>query len=165
MPEITRLTPIGASFWNKLEGSIDAGFTYTHSSGIAQTTLNTTTVCRRPAFLFRLDSSARLTQRSDDEERDDPGRGTARGVLRRLRCSAAGDHNRALFRVGLVRPEKVEVRAAPVVVLPAPPVPFEIVDRPRVRIAFVEILDRGLHVLPLRPAGARCRELVQYLIQ
>ena len=37
MPEITRLTPIGASFWNKLEGSIDAGFTYTHSSGIAQT--------------------------------------------------------------------------------------------------------------------------------
>jgi hypothetical protein len=27
MPEVTRVTPIGASFWKKLEGSIDAGFT------------------------------------------------------------------------------------------------------------------------------------------
>jgi hypothetical protein len=71
MPEVTRLTPIGASFWKKLEGSIDAGFTYTHSSGIAQTTLNTNSVYRRPAFLFRLDSSATLTQRSDEDERDD----------------------------------------------------------------------------------------------
>jgi hypothetical protein len=71
MPEVTRLTAIGASFWKKIEGSIDAGFTYTQSSGIAQTTLNTNSVYRRPAFLFRLDSSATLTQRSDEEERDD----------------------------------------------------------------------------------------------
>jgi hypothetical protein len=71
MPQITRLTPIGASFWNKLEGSIDAGFTYTRSSGIAQTTLNADTVYRRPAFLFRLSSSATVTKRSDEDERDD----------------------------------------------------------------------------------------------
>jgi Protein of unknown function, DUF481 len=71
MPEVTRITAIGASFWAKLEGAIDAGFTYTHSSGIAQTTLNSDTVYRRPAFLFRLTSSATLTQRSDEAERDD----------------------------------------------------------------------------------------------
>jgi hypothetical protein len=70
MSEVTRITAIGASFWAKLEGSVDAGFTYTHSSGIAQTTVNTATIYRRPAFLFRLTSSATVTQ-SSDAERDD----------------------------------------------------------------------------------------------
>ena len=71
MTEVTRVTPIGASFWKKLEGSVDAGFTYTHSSGVAQTTLNTDTIYRRPAFLFKLTSSATVTQRSDGTEDDD----------------------------------------------------------------------------------------------
>jgi hypothetical protein len=71
MLETTRITAIGRSFWTKLEGSVDAGFTYTQSSGIAQTTLNSETVYRRPAFLFRLSSSATLTQHSDEAERDD----------------------------------------------------------------------------------------------
>jgi hypothetical protein len=71
MTEVTRITPIGASFWAKLEGSVDAGFTYTRSSGIAQTTLNSNTVYRRPAFLFRLTSYATLTQRSDGAADDD----------------------------------------------------------------------------------------------
>lgn len=71
MPEVTRITAIGRSFWAKLEGSVDAGFNYTHSSGIAQTTLNTETVYRRPAFLFRLSSSATLTDRRDETEPDD----------------------------------------------------------------------------------------------
>ena len=71
MHEVTRITPIGSSFWAKLEGAADAGFTYTQSSGIAQTTLNANTVYRRPAFLFRLTTSATLTQRSGEAERDD----------------------------------------------------------------------------------------------
>ena len=93
MPEVTRITPIGASFWAKLEGSVDAGFTYTHSSGVAQTTLNTDTIYRRPAFLFKLSSSATVTQRNDGSEDDDrsavsfayeplPGAPAARGRLR-----------------------------------------------------------------------------------
>jgi hypothetical protein len=73
MLEITRIAPIGASFWAKLDGSFDAGFTYSQSSGIAQTTLNSDTVFRRPDFYFRLDGSATLTARSDDSERDDRG--------------------------------------------------------------------------------------------
>jgi hypothetical protein len=73
MPEITRITPIGASFWSKIEGSVDAGFSYTRSSGVAQTTLNSDSLYRRPAFQFRLALSATLTQRSDVEDRDDRG--------------------------------------------------------------------------------------------
>ena len=69
MPEVTRITAIGASFWAKVEGSVDAGFTYTQSSEIAQATLNADSVYRRPAFLFRLTSSATLTKSSDEDER------------------------------------------------------------------------------------------------
>jgi hypothetical protein len=71
MPEVTRITPIGASFWAKIDGSVDAGFSYTRSSGVAQTTLNSDSEYRRPAFTLRLTASATLTQRSDDEQDDD----------------------------------------------------------------------------------------------
>ena len=71
MFEVTRITPIGTSFWKKLEGSIDVGYNYTQSSGIATTTLNSKTLFRRPEFQFRLTSSATLTQRNDGSERDD----------------------------------------------------------------------------------------------
>jgi hypothetical protein len=73
MPEVTQIAPIGASFWARLDGSFDGGFNYTRSSGIAQTTLNSKTVFRRPSFAIRLDASATLTQRSDEDQRDDQG--------------------------------------------------------------------------------------------
>src|SRR5687768_2996131 len=50
MSEVTLIIPIGTSFWRKLDGSIDAGFSYTQSSGIAQLNLNSDTVYRRPGF-------------------------------------------------------------------------------------------------------------------
>jgi hypothetical protein len=73
MPEVTRIAPIGVSFWRKLDGSFDAGFTYSQSSGIAQTTLNSLTQFRRPSFLIRLSGSATLTSQEDEAERDDRG--------------------------------------------------------------------------------------------
>lgn len=69
--EVTNVSPIGASLWRKIDGSVDAGFTYTQSSGIAQTTWNSDTAYRRPAFVMRLTTSATLTQRDDNEEPDD----------------------------------------------------------------------------------------------
>ena len=36
MSLVTRISPIGCSFWQKLDGAIDAGFNYTRSSGVAQ---------------------------------------------------------------------------------------------------------------------------------
>jgi hypothetical protein len=46
MSEVTGIGLIGASFWEKPSGSVDAGFNYTRSSGIAQTTVNTNTIYR-----------------------------------------------------------------------------------------------------------------------
>ena len=70
MLEVTALTPIGASFWSKLDGSVSAGYNYTKSSGIAQLNFNSDTVYRRPAFSARLTAS--LTQ--TDQENEEPDR-------------------------------------------------------------------------------------------
>jgi hypothetical protein len=71
MSEVTVITTIGRSFWKKLDGSIDVGFSYTKSSDIAQLNVNSTTVYRSPSFEARLAGSGTATQTSDDEERDD----------------------------------------------------------------------------------------------
>jgi Protein of unknown function, DUF481 len=73
MSEVTLITPIGTSFWRKLDGSIDAGFSSTQSSGVAQLNFNSETVYRKPAFSARLTGSLTLTQTDDEEGRDDRG--------------------------------------------------------------------------------------------
>ena len=47
MTEVTAITPMGTSFWSKLDGSFDAGFSYTRSSGVGQLNLNSETVFRK----------------------------------------------------------------------------------------------------------------------
>ncbi len=69
--DVTSIVPIGASLWKRLDGSIDAGFNYTRSSGIATTTFNTETSFRREASTLTLSASATLTKRDDEVERDD----------------------------------------------------------------------------------------------
>jgi hypothetical protein len=49
MSEVTLITPIGRGFWRQLDGAIDAGFSYTRSSGVAQLNLSSDTVYRKPA--------------------------------------------------------------------------------------------------------------------
>lgn len=73
MPEVTSITPIGRSFWRKLDGSIDAGFNYTKSSGVAQLNLNSDTVYRTPAYQGRLTLSLTQTRKDEDGGRDDRG--------------------------------------------------------------------------------------------
>jgi Protein of unknown function, DUF481 len=73
MADVSVITPIGDTFWDRLDGSLDFGFSYTRSSQIAQLTLNSTTVYRRPAFEMRLTGSATLTQNETDGGRDDRG--------------------------------------------------------------------------------------------
>ena len=70
MPDVTSITPIGRSFWRKLDGSVDVGYNYTQSSGIGTFTLNSDTIYRKPAFQARVAASIALTQ-TDDSERDD----------------------------------------------------------------------------------------------
>jgi Protein of unknown function, DUF481 len=71
MVEITAITPIGRSFWTRLDGSIDAGFSYTRSSGVAQLNVNSDTVYRRPGFQGRLTASLTQTEKDDGSGRDD----------------------------------------------------------------------------------------------
>jgi Protein of unknown function, DUF481 len=73
MAEVTFITPIGSSFWLKLDGSLDAGFSYTRSSGVAQLNLNSDTVFRRPRFTGRLTASITATRKDEGGGRDDRG--------------------------------------------------------------------------------------------
>jgi hypothetical protein len=70
MAEVTSIAPIGKSFWKKLDGSFDAGFSYTRSSGVATTTLNSDVVFRRPDFKAELTGSATVTAQSDETKND-----------------------------------------------------------------------------------------------
>src|SRR6185436_4144398 len=83
MTDVTIITKIGRSFWAKLDGSIDVGFSYTKSSDIAQLNVNTGTLYRSPSFEARLTASATATQTSDEEGRDD--RGTVQASYLRYR--------------------------------------------------------------------------------
>jgi len=71
MQEVVLITPIGRNFWSKLDGSIDAGFSYTKSSGVAQLNLDSETVFRKPAFSARVSASVTQTEQDDDSQDDD----------------------------------------------------------------------------------------------
>ena len=71
MLEVTLINSIGRSFWKKLDGSVDVGFSYTKSSDIAQLNVNATTLYRSPSFDARVSLSATTTQTSEEGNRDD----------------------------------------------------------------------------------------------
>ena len=73
MAEVTWISPIGAVFWKRIDGSFDTGFSYTRSSGIAQLNVNSITYFRRPGFQARVNASFTGTQTDDDSSRDDRG--------------------------------------------------------------------------------------------
>ncbi len=73
MSEVTIIRPIGTSFWRKLDGSVDAGFSYTRSSGVAQLNVDSDTIYRKFASQMRLTASLTLTEKDDEEGRDDRG--------------------------------------------------------------------------------------------
>ena len=75
MPDVTIIRTIGGSIWKQLDGSIDAGYNYTQSSGVAQLNVNSDTVLRQPASNARLTASLTMTRNDEDEEdgRDDRG--------------------------------------------------------------------------------------------
>ena len=73
MQDVTEINTIGRSFWRKIDGSFDVGFSYTRSSGIAQLNLNTDTHYRKPRSQVRLAASFTQTEQRDEDERDDRG--------------------------------------------------------------------------------------------
>src|SRR5215204_4577761 len=73
MADVTIIRQLGRSFWSKLDGSIDAGYSYTRSCGVAQLNVNWDTSYRTPARSTRLTLSLTQTQKDDDSGRDDRG--------------------------------------------------------------------------------------------
>jgi hypothetical protein len=73
MADVTVIRPIGASFWGKLDGSFDAGFSYSRASGIAQLNINWTTVYRKPEFQAGVSASFTQTENDDGTGGDDRG--------------------------------------------------------------------------------------------
>lgn len=71
---VVRLRPIKQRFWRRLDGSINLGATYSQSSGVAQGTLNTSVMARRPTFESSTSLSVTLTRQPDVPR-------TSRGVL------------------------------------------------------------------------------------
>ena len=71
--DVTLITPIGATIWTRIDGSLDAGFSYTRSSDVAQLNVNSVTVYRRARFEARLDASATVTRQREGGARDDRG--------------------------------------------------------------------------------------------
>jgi hypothetical protein len=69
--DVTLIDPIGRSFWAKLDGSVDIGFSYTKSSNITQLNANSTTTYRQPRSEVRVSGSATLTNTGEDDEADD----------------------------------------------------------------------------------------------
>jgi hypothetical protein len=71
MSDVALIRTIGRSFWSKLDGSVDAGYSFTRSSGVSQLNLNSDTTYRQVAARMRLTASATITQQTDDPGRDD----------------------------------------------------------------------------------------------
>lgn len=74
--EVTSLAPIGSSFLRRIDGTLDAGFTYTRSSGVAQINLSMSASFRRPSFLLKFDGSTIVT-RTEGEDEDNGSRSSA----------------------------------------------------------------------------------------
>jgi hypothetical protein len=71
MADVTIIRQVGRSFWSNLDGSFDAGFSYTRSSAIAQLNVNSDTLYRQPAARTRLTASLTQTDKNDGTGRDD----------------------------------------------------------------------------------------------
>lgn len=71
--DVTLIAQIGRSFWSKIDGSIDTGFSYTKSSGVAQLNFNSDTMYRAPGRTIRLTASFTQTDTGAEEGSDDRG--------------------------------------------------------------------------------------------
>ena len=68
--EIVRLTPIGQSFWQRIDGSLDLGFSYTQASGVAQLSSSFQVILRRPSAESSANFSAFFTRQPDQPDSD-----------------------------------------------------------------------------------------------
>lgn len=68
LTEIVRLSPIGQSFWQRIDGSLDLGFSYTQASGVAQLNSAFEMTLRRPSAETSASFNTFLTQQPDQPD-------------------------------------------------------------------------------------------------
>jgi hypothetical protein len=67
---IVRITPIRQSFFHRIDGSLDLGFSFVKSSGVTQFTVNTEATYRQPAFELEVTLSSYFTHQKSGEDSD-----------------------------------------------------------------------------------------------
>ena len=65
MEEVIRLTPIGASVWSRMDGSLDAGFSFAQANLETHYTLNAAATYRSRKYQFGVNGASQLTTRED----------------------------------------------------------------------------------------------------
>jgi hypothetical protein len=68
LASVVRIRRIKSTFWDRLDGSITLGASYTRSSGIGQGSLGVSLRTRRPAFEFSTDFSSTITVQPDQPD-------------------------------------------------------------------------------------------------
>jgi hypothetical protein len=64
LAELVRLAPIGASIWNRLDGSLDAGFSFMQADLETHWTLNGTAAYRSPRYQLNADTASQISSRT-----------------------------------------------------------------------------------------------------
>jgi uncharacterized protein DUF481 len=65
--DVVRLAPIGSSLWNRMDGSIDAGFTFSQAELETHWTLNGSANYRSPLYLLNATVSSQVTLREEED--------------------------------------------------------------------------------------------------
>jgi Protein of unknown function, DUF481 len=65
MADVIRLAPIGAGMWSRIDGSVDAGFSFAQANLETHYTLNGTAAYRSPRYLLNATVASQLTTRED----------------------------------------------------------------------------------------------------
>jgi hypothetical protein len=68
--DVVGVAPIGRSFFHRIDGALDFGFSFVKSSGITQFSVNTTARYRKPAFELGVAVSSSFTYQSDGDDTD-----------------------------------------------------------------------------------------------
>ncbi len=63
LEEVIRLAPIGGSLWSRMDGSLDAGFTFSQANLETHYTVNGAANYRSPRYLFSANIASQLTTR------------------------------------------------------------------------------------------------------
>jgi hypothetical protein len=65
---VVRIRPLKQRFWDRLDGSVNLGASFTSSSGIGQGSLNASLTTRRPKFNFKTTFDSTVTVQPDEPE-------------------------------------------------------------------------------------------------